>query len=220
MPRSTLALCFLPGCFHQITLAETIPTPSSSSSSASSAASIAQASLSTTQDNFEPLGPIIKQLHEQGLEDIFLRSLDRFVEDKEREIEHICGENYEVSDLFLSLSYTDSGGYHTGSQVCRVEEDRQIPSAKDGLQSRRNESYIFSPLSITFFSDLHHLQDFVSSVSTLLTVRQGTVHLRHRIGELDSQMGEVGKSLMDKVRAMKPRHAATSRVLQITVGLS
>lgn len=45
------------------------------------------------------------------------------------------------------------------------------------------------------------LQDFVSSVSTLLTVRQGTVHLRHRIGELDSQMGEVGRALMAKVRS-------------------
>lgn len=42
-------------------------------------------------------------------------------------------------------------------------------------------------------------QDFVSSVSTLLTIRQGTVHLRRRIGELDGQMGDVGRSLGEKV---------------------
>ena len=44
-------------------------------------------------------------------------------------------------------------------------------------------------------------QDFVSSVSTLLTIRQGTVHLRRRIGELDGQMGDVGRTLGEKVRS-------------------
>lgn len=43
------------------------------------------------------------------------------------------------------------------------------------------------------------LQDFVSSVSTLLTIRQGTGHLRRRIGELDGQMGDVGRALGEKV---------------------
>lgn len=42
-------------------------------------------------------------------------------------------------------------------------------------------------------------QDFVSSVQTLLTIRQGTVHLRRRIGEMDGQMGDVGRSLGEKV---------------------
>ncbi|KAL7412016.1 putative exocyst complex subunit Sec15 [Mrakia frigida] len=119
----------------QITLAETHISSSSSSSSSSAAQQLTLA----TQENFEPLGPIIRQLHDQGLEDVFLKSLGKFVEDKEGEIEKICGENY---------------------------------------------------------------QDFVSSVSTLLTVRQGTVHLRHRIGELDSQMGEVGRALMEKKKSL------------------
>jgi hypothetical protein len=43
-------------------------------------------------------------------------------------------------------------------------------------------------------------QDFVSSVSTLLAIRQGTGHLRRRIGELDGQMGDVGRALGEKVR--------------------
>jgi hypothetical protein len=42
-------------------------------------------------------------------------------------------------------------------------------------------------------------QDFVSSVLTLSTVRQGTSHLRKRIGELDGQMGDVGRALGEKV---------------------
>ena len=50
-------------------------------------------------------------------------------------------------------------------------------------------------------------QDFVSSVSTLLTVRQGTGHLRRRIGELDGQMGDVGRALGEKVRY----HSALAR---------
>lgn len=45
-----------------------------------------------------------------------------------------------------------------------------------------------------------HIQDFVSSVLTLSTVRQGTGHLRKRIGELDGQMGDVGRALGEKVR--------------------
>jgi hypothetical protein len=76
----------------QITLAE----PAAPSSS--SATSIpGQGLVPAGQDNFEPLGAVIKQLHDQGLEDVFLRSLGKFVEDKESEIEKICGENYQVS---------------------------------------------------------------------------------------------------------------------------
>jgi hypothetical protein len=48
-------------------------------------------------------------------------------------------------------------------------------------------------------------QDFVSSVSTLLTIRQGTGHLRRRIGELDGQMGDVGRALGEKVRNQDER---------------
>jgi len=45
----------------------------------------------------------------------------------------------------------------------------------------------------------------VSSVSTLLTIRQGTGHLRRRIGELDGQMGDVGRALGEKVSGQLQR---------------
>ncbi|WWC89397.1 uncharacterized protein L201_004321 [Kwoniella dendrophila CBS 6074] len=94
---------------------------------------------SSTTENLEALAPLIKSIQDTDSEQIYLRSLDKFVEEKEREIEKICQENYE---------------------------------------------------------------DFVSSVSTLLTIRQGSGHLRRRIGELDGQMGDVGRALGEKKRAL------------------
>lgn len=58
---------------------------------ASSATHAAQA------ENLEALVPLIRSLQETGTEQLYLRKLDLFVEEKEREIEQICNENYEVS---------------------------------------------------------------------------------------------------------------------------
>ncbi|WVQ99360.1 hypothetical protein IAU59_006493 [Kwoniella sp. CBS 9459] len=94
---------------------------------------------SSTTENLEALAPLIKSIQDTDSDQLYLRSLDKFVEEKEREIEKICEGNYE---------------------------------------------------------------DFVSSVSTMLTIRQGTGHLRRRIGELDGQMGDVGRALGEKKRAL------------------
>ncbi|KAK1924132.1 putative rsec15 [Papiliotrema laurentii] len=94
---------------------------------------------SGSTENLEALAPLIKSIQDTDSEQLYLRSLDTFVEEKERDIERICESNYE---------------------------------------------------------------EFVSSVSTLLTIRQGTVHLRRRIGELDGQMGDVGRALGEKKRAL------------------
>ncbi|WVN88298.1 uncharacterized protein L203_103503 [Cryptococcus depauperatus CBS 7841] len=93
----------------------------------------------STTENLEALAPLIKSIQDTESEQLYLRSLDSFVEEKEKDIEKICEENYE---------------------------------------------------------------DFVSSVSTLLSIRQGTGHLRRRIGELDGQMGDVGRALGEKKRAL------------------
>ncbi|RSH87449.1 hypothetical protein EHS25_003359 [Saitozyma podzolica] len=94
---------------------------------------------SSTAENLEALAPLVKSIQDTDSEQIYLKSLDAFVGEKEAEIERICEGNYE---------------------------------------------------------------DFVSSVQTLLTIRQGTVHLRRRIGELDGQMGDVGRALGEKKRAL------------------
>lgn len=59
-----------------------------------------QVTLDTTSsgaENLEALAPLIKSLQESDSEQLYLRSLDKFVEEKENEIEKICQGNYEVS---------------------------------------------------------------------------------------------------------------------------
>lgn len=46
------------------------------------------------------------------------------------------------------------------------------------------------------------LQDFVSSVSALLRVRQGTVSLKHRVVELNEDVQKSGGGVADKVGSM------------------
>jgi hypothetical protein len=45
----------------------------------------------------EALAPLIKSIQDTDSEQLYLRSLDTFVEEKERDIERICESNYEVS---------------------------------------------------------------------------------------------------------------------------
>jgi hypothetical protein len=54
---------------------------------------------SNTAENFEALAPLIKSVQDTDSEQLYLRSLDKFVEEKEREIEKICEGNYEVLHL-------------------------------------------------------------------------------------------------------------------------
>lgn len=52
---------------------------------------------SSGAENLEALAPLIKSIQESDSEQLYLRSLDKFVEEKENEIEKICQGNYEVS---------------------------------------------------------------------------------------------------------------------------
>ncbi|KAE9410140.1 exocyst complex component, sec15 subunit [Gymnopus androsaceus JB14] len=67
---------------------------------------------SSSSENLEQLGPIIKQIHTGRQQDAFLRSVQALVDSKDAEIEKICGENYQdfissVSTLFNVKTYTD-----------------------------------------------------------------------------------------------------------------
>ena len=59
---------------------------------------------SSTAENLEALAPLIKSIQENDSEQLYLRSLDGFVEEKEREIEKICEGNYEVRSSKACLS--------------------------------------------------------------------------------------------------------------------
>lgn len=94
---------------------------------------------SSSSENLEQLGPLIKQIHQNRQQDAFLRTLQGLVESKEIEIEKICGDNY---------------------------------------------------------------QDFVSSVSTLFTIKSYTTNLRDKITTLDASVAQVGRGLVEKKRAL------------------
>lgn len=94
---------------------------------------------SSSSENLEQLGPIIKQIHTNRQQDAYLRTLQGLIDSKDAEIEKTCGDNY---------------------------------------------------------------QDFISSVSTLFTVKSYTHNLRDKIATLDSSVSQIGHGLAEKKRAL------------------
>lgn len=94
---------------------------------------------SSSSENLEQLGPIIKQIHANRQQEAFLRTVQGLIEAKDAEIETICGENY---------------------------------------------------------------QDFISSVSTLFTVKSYTDKMKENIASLDTSVSQLGRGLVEKKRAL------------------
>jgi len=94
---------------------------------------------SSSSENLEQLGPVIKQIHTSRQQEAFLRTVQGLIESKDAEIERICGENY---------------------------------------------------------------QDFISSVSTLFTVKAYTDKMKDNISSLDSSVSQLGKGLVEKKRTL------------------
>jgi hypothetical protein len=92
---------------------------------------------SSSSENLEQLGPVIKQIHSNRQQDAFLRSVQGLIESKDAEIEKICGDNY---------------------------------------------------------------QDFISSVSTLFTVKSYTDKMKENISSLDTSVSQLGRGLVEKKR--------------------
>ncbi|KAI0250002.1 exocyst complex component sec15 subunit [Lactifluus subvellereus] len=103
---------------------------------------------SSSSENLEQLGPIIKQIYTNRQQDAYLRTLQALIDSKDTEIEKICGDNY---------------------------------------------------------------QDFISSASTLFTVKSYTHNLREKIDTLDSSVSQIGHGLAEKKRALlQSRKTATN----------
>ena len=92
---------------------------------------------SSSSENLEQLGPVIKQIHSNRQQEAFLRSVQGLIEAKDAEIEKICGDNY---------------------------------------------------------------QDFISSVSTLFTVKSYTDKMKENISSLDNSVSQLGRGLVEKKR--------------------
>jgi hypothetical protein len=94
---------------------------------------------SSSSENLEQLGPVIKQIHSNRQQEIFLRVVQGLIESKDAEIEKICGDNY---------------------------------------------------------------QDFISSVSTLFTVKSYTDKMKENIQSLDTSVSQLGRGLVEKKRTL------------------
>jgi len=94
---------------------------------------------SSSSENLEQLGPIIKQIHANRQQEAYLRTLQGLIESKDGEIERICGENY---------------------------------------------------------------RDFISSVSTLFSIKSHTTVLSNKISSLDASVSQAGHGLVDKKRSL------------------
>ncbi|KAH7914426.1 exocyst complex subunit Sec15-like-domain-containing protein [Hygrophoropsis aurantiaca] len=94
---------------------------------------------SSSSENLEQLGPIIKEIHANRQQEAYLRHLQGLIESKDSEIETICTDNY---------------------------------------------------------------QEFISSISTLFTVKSYTTNLRDKIMTLDGSVSQVGRGLVEKKRAL------------------
>ena len=94
---------------------------------------------SSSSENLEQLGPIIKQIHANGQQEAFLRSVQGLIDSKDAEIEKICSENY---------------------------------------------------------------QEFISSVSTLFSVKSYTSKLKEKITTLDGSVSQLGRGLVGKKRTL------------------
>ncbi|TFK43709.1 exocyst complex component, sec15 subunit [Crucibulum laeve] len=94
---------------------------------------------SSSSENLEQLGPIIKQIHSNRQQDVYLRTVQALIDSKDAEIEKICSDNY---------------------------------------------------------------QDFISSVSTLFTVKSYTDKMKDSISSLDSSVSQLGGNLVEKKRAL------------------
>lgn len=67
--------------------------------------------IDTPTDNYEQLGPIIKNLDESHQQDEFLKQLREFMHKKDEEIEQVCNENHQefvsaVDELLIVRSGT------------------------------------------------------------------------------------------------------------------
>lgn len=65
---------------------------------------------SSTSENVEQIGPLIKNIHAARQQDIYLKTLQKLVESKETEIQQICSDNYQdfVSSVSTMLNVRSS----------------------------------------------------------------------------------------------------------------
>lgn len=105
--------------------------------------------LDSADDNLEQLGPIIKSLDEAGQQDAFLRYLERFIADKDADIERICSDNHMAFVAALDkLLKVRSGTVSLRHRIAELNDEVQTGGSsvadrkRQLLQARRTASNI------------------------------------------------------------------------------
>ncbi|KAK2466101.1 hypothetical protein APHAL10511_001743 [Amanita phalloides] len=99
---------------------------------------------SSSSENLEQLGPIIKLIHSNSHQDTYLRTIHSLIESKDAEIERICSENYQdfissVSTMFTVKAYTDTMKENIASLDASVSQLGKglVEKKKNLLQNKR-----------------------------------------------------------------------------------
>ncbi|KAJ7683972.1 rsec15 [Mycena rosella] len=148
---------------------------------------------SSSSENLEQLGPIIKQIHANRQQEAFLRTVQGLIESKDADIEKICGDNYQdfissVSTLFTVKSYTDKMKENISSLDASVAQlGRGLVEKKRGLlQSKKTAA---------------NLDEAIDTLQACLRV----LDVVHRVGEMvrEGKYWSALRSLED-IQSMPP----------------
>lgn len=155
---------------------------------------------SSTTENLEQLGPVIKQIHAQKQQEAFLRTLKLLIDAKDAEIERICGDNYQdfvssVATLVTVRSYTRNLHEKITSLDGAVSQVGQsmVTKKKTLMQSKKTAA---------------HLDEAIDTLQSCLRI----LDLVNRVGEMIKE-GKYWSAL--RVRSQRHSHpvAHTSRRL-------
>ncbi|KAF9268155.1 exocyst complex component, sec15 subunit [Marasmius fiardii PR-910] len=127
---------------------------------------------SSSSENLEQLGPIIKQIHANKQQEAYLRTVQDLIQSKDAEIEKICGENYQdfiasVSTLFTVKSYTERMKENIASLDSSVSQLGRglVEKKRNLLQSRKTAA---------------NLDEAIDTLQACLRV----LDVVHRVGEM------------------------------------
>lgn len=131
---------------------------------------------SSSSENLEQLGPIIKQIHTNNQQDTYLRTVRALIDSKDAEIEKICSENYQdfissVSTLFTVKSYTEKMKENISSLDASVTQlgGGLVEKKRTLLQSKKTAANLDEAIDI--FQACLRVLDVVDRVGEM--IRQG-----------------------------------------------
>ncbi|KZW03721.1 exocyst complex component, sec15 subunit [Exidia glandulosa HHB12029] len=148
---------------------------------------------SSTTENLEQLGPVIKQIHAQKQQEAFLRTLKSLIDAKDAEIERICGDNYQdfvssVATLVTVRSYTRNLHDKITSLDGAVSQVGQsmVTKKKALMQSKKTAA---------------HLDEAIDTLQSCLRI----LDLVNRVGEMIKE-GKYWSALrtLDDIQSMPP----------------